>query len=348
MEGSHCYPPGTTGCNMQGLTLPVVDYTHDEGCSITGGFMYRGHASPGLRGTYIYGDYCSGKIWGLERQGAAWVNRLLLDSDLSISTFGEDSSGEIYVASQGTGTIYHIEGSHAPRFSAAGVVNPASFVAGLVPGSLGTVFAAGVLDDPGVIGAPSIPLPPSLSGVSVTVNNIPAPILALANSNGVELVNFQVPFEASGSTTVPIVVTRDGQSSASVDVPILSTQPGVYTTDGTQAIAVHAANYTLVTQASPLQSNEFAFVYAAGLGAVTHPPKTSEGAPVSPLAVALADVRISIANLPCDVPFAGLAPGLVGVYQVNFRMPAGAPSGSQNLVLTAGSDTSPPVKVPVQ
>ena len=96
MEGMHCYQ---AGCRTQGLTLPVAEYTHTAGdCSVTGGFMYRGRQSPGLRGLYFYGDYCSGTIWALEPQGTAWSNRLVLSSGFAITTFGEDEAGEIYVA----------------------------------------------------------------------------------------------------------------------------------------------------------------------------------------------------------------------------------------------------------
>lgn len=92
MEGSLCYlAPGL--CSSAGLTLPVVEYGHTVGnCSVTGGFVYRG-SIPSLRGTYLYGDFCSGMIWGLRRNGSAWENLLLLDSPLLISAFGEDEGG---------------------------------------------------------------------------------------------------------------------------------------------------------------------------------------------------------------------------------------------------------------
>ena len=132
MEGMHCYQ---AGCQTQGLTLPVAEYTHAAGgCSVTGGFMYRGRLSPGLRGIYLYGDYCSGRIWGMERQGNVWNNRQLLASGFTITTFGEDESGEVYVANAANGSVHHIEGSLAPRFSAQGVVNAASFAGGMVAG----------------------------------------------------------------------------------------------------------------------------------------------------------------------------------------------------------------------
>jgi uncharacterized protein (TIGR03437 family) len=344
MEGAHCF---LANCDPQGLVLPVAEYSRGEGCSVSGGFVYRGRMFPALRGIYFYGDFCSGRIWGIERQGAAWMNRLLLSSGFSITTFGEDEAGEMYVANAANGTIHRIEGGRAPRLSAAAVGNAASFAPGLAPGSLATLFAPGVLDEPGVASAPAIPLPASLAGVSVTINGVAAPIHAVANSAGQEQVNFQVPFDVRGATA-SVAVTRDGRSSAAVDVPVREVQPAVYTADGVYAIAVRVPGYTLVTAARPLAPGEFVFVYAAGLGPVTNQPATGAAAPLDPLAEAIADVRVTLAGIPCDVQYAGLAPGLAGVYQVNFRAAGNLPSGMQDLVLTAGGQAGPPVKVAVQ
>jgi uncharacterized protein (TIGR03437 family) len=342
MEGMHCY---LANCNQQGLTMPVAEYPHGQECSITGGFVYRGRVSPGLRGTYIYGDFCSGRIWGVERAGAGWRNRLLLASGFGITTFGEDEAGEIYVASFEDESIYHLEGGLAPRFSAAGVVNAASFAPGLTPGSLATIFAAGVLDDPGIVSADQLPLPASLSGVSVTVNGIAAPLLAVANAAGQEQINFQAPFEISGRSTASVVVTRGGRASAAVDVPVADVQPAIYSSGG-EAILVRATDYSLVSAARPLQAGESVFLYAAGLGVTANQPPTGAAAPSAPPATAAARVQVTLAGLPCDVQYAGLAPGLAGVYQVNFRVPPGVPPGSRDLVLIAGSVSSPPVRAP--
>ena len=106
MEGSLCFL--SPSCSSAGLTLPVAEYDHGAGdCSVTGGYVYRG-SSPALRGTYLYGDFCSGRIWGLRHNGVAWENRLLLDSTLQISTFGEDEGGELYVADYAAGAIFRI------------------------------------------------------------------------------------------------------------------------------------------------------------------------------------------------------------------------------------------------
>ena len=95
-------------------------------------------------------------------------------------------------------------------------------------------------------------------------------------------------------------------------------------------------------------AGEYAFLYAAGLGPVTNAPVTGAGGPASPLAMTTAEVTVTLAGAPCQVPFAGFAPGLAGVYQVNFLVPNGLPSGSQELILTAGAETSSPTTAPVQ
>jgi glucose/arabinose dehydrogenase len=105
MEGSHCYSP-STGCNQSGLTLPIVDYDHSQGCSVTGGYIYRGDQIPSLRGYYIYGDYCSGNIWALAYNGSVVTeNILLVDSGLRITSFGEDPAGNLYILDR-QGGIY--------------------------------------------------------------------------------------------------------------------------------------------------------------------------------------------------------------------------------------------------
>ena len=106
MEGSSCF--ANPSCSNTGLTLPVAEYLHGSGdCSVTGGYVYRG-SNAALRGIYFYGDFCSGRIWGLRRNGAIWESQLLSDTTLSISTFGEDEAGELYVADYATGEIYRI------------------------------------------------------------------------------------------------------------------------------------------------------------------------------------------------------------------------------------------------
>jgi len=280
-------------------------------------------------------------------KGPRGRNRLLISSGLQITTFGEDAAGEIYVAGT-NGAVLHIVGSAAPRFYAANVVNAASFVKGLTPGSLATVFAAGVRDDPGTVVADRVPLPFVLGDVSITVNGIAAPIYAVVNRNGLEQVNFQVPFDAADRTTAPVIITRGGQSSAAVSVAVTDILPGIYTSDGSQAVVVHNADYSLVTTSRPLQRGEFAFLYAAGIGPVNNQPATGSSGPITPLASTKNSVNVSLGGRACEVQYSGLAPGLVGVYQVNFRVPSDVPSGVEDLILSVGTAASPTVKAPIR
>jgi hypothetical protein len=109
MEGTHCFEPAAN-CASPALTLPVVEYAHTGGrCSVTGGYVYRGTRSPRLRGLYLFADFCSGEISAVSRDGNGRIaSRLLLDSPIRISTFGEGADGEVYVADYGGGAILRV------------------------------------------------------------------------------------------------------------------------------------------------------------------------------------------------------------------------------------------------
>lgn len=110
MEGFDCFNP--SNCDQAGLTLPIVDYSHSAGsCSVTGGTIYRGAARPELQGAYIYGDFCSGRIWMLRYEnGQVTADSLLLNTNLNISSFGTDEQQELYVINL-SGAIYRFNES---------------------------------------------------------------------------------------------------------------------------------------------------------------------------------------------------------------------------------------------
>lgn len=96
MEGLHCFNPAS-GCNMNGLTLPIMEYNHSEGAAVIGGFVYRGSAITELENSYVMADFVSGKIWYATESGGTWTRTLLLSTGRNISSLGRDSSGEIAV-----------------------------------------------------------------------------------------------------------------------------------------------------------------------------------------------------------------------------------------------------------
>ncbi len=114
MEGSHCF--GGSGCDQTGLTLPVAEYGHDDGCSITGGYVYRGREIPELNGVYFYGDYCTGIVRSFRIEGGQatdlrdWTSVLRTQAGRkmeALSSFGQDARGEIYLLLL-TGEVYRL------------------------------------------------------------------------------------------------------------------------------------------------------------------------------------------------------------------------------------------------
>lgn len=102
MEGNHCFRSPDCDPVALNLELPVVEYDHSLGCSITGGYVYRGDLFPDLTGAYLYGDFCSGRVWGLRQEAdGSWSQAELLASGYRISSFGQDEAGEIYLVDHG-------------------------------------------------------------------------------------------------------------------------------------------------------------------------------------------------------------------------------------------------------
>ena len=108
LEGNHCFGV-RDGCQREGMTPPVWEYSLDgEPCSVISGYVYRGSTIPWLHGAYVYGDYCSGKVFGLRYvDGDVTEHSQLADTRLSIMSFAEDNSGELYLLSQKSG-IYRL------------------------------------------------------------------------------------------------------------------------------------------------------------------------------------------------------------------------------------------------
>jgi glucose/arabinose dehydrogenase len=106
-EGTECYLE--EGCDTSGFTLPVMEYPHDFGCSVTGGYVYRGEEMPDLQGQYIFADFCSGLIWsGSSGDGETWTMSTPVETGLAISAFGEDADGNLYVTDLEGGGVYLI------------------------------------------------------------------------------------------------------------------------------------------------------------------------------------------------------------------------------------------------
>jgi glucose/arabinose dehydrogenase len=112
MEGRHCYSP-STGCSTAGKQLPLIEYSHavsgDDNCSVTGGYVYRGPQTL-LQGAYLYGDYCSGRVWAIAATSTTGSASQMADLSANITSFGENQAGDVYMTTHG-GAVYRIVAS---------------------------------------------------------------------------------------------------------------------------------------------------------------------------------------------------------------------------------------------
>jgi uncharacterized protein (TIGR03437 family) len=212
-------------------------------------------------------------------------------------------------------------------------VNAASSLPAIAPGSLISIYGVNLAS--ATAAAPSLPLPTALNGTSVSINGIDAPLLFASAGQ----INAQVPFEVQpGSATLQIQVgTLQGAPVAFKVQPIA---PGVL------SVIQNAADGTVNSPQTPVQPGQYVTVYVTGQGAVDPAVPTGAAAPAGPFALPLATVQTQIGGQDATVTFAGLAPELAGLMQVNLLLPA-LPPGDQPLVVTVGGVPSNTVTLSV-
>jgi uncharacterized protein (TIGR03437 family) len=198
-----------------------------------------------------------------------------------------------------------------------GVVNAASSApAGnpISPGEFVTLYGTGLAKS-NQTAAPPYPL--TLNGVSVLINNKPAPLYFVSPGQ----LNVLVPYATTGPTAT--IVVNNGANSNTVTVPVAATAPGIFTSDqtGSGGGAILHADYSLVNPAKPAIGGETVLVYLTGLGTVTPPVADGTAGTGSALHTADADVVVYVAGQQATVLFKGLAPGFPGLYQLNVTLP---------------------------
>ena len=218
------------------------------------------------------------------------------------------------------------------------ILSTAAFETGAIaPGDQITLLGVNLGPTAGVRADATKPLPTSLGQTTVTFDGVAAPLYYV--SDGV--VQVQSPVTLTPRASTRIQVTASAGSSLAIPVAVFSTNPGIFTYDATghgQAKAVNQdgtlnGDGTNTGSDVPAPAGSVIQVYAAGLGAVD--PQVPQGtpAPASPLSLVTGRVTAAIAGVPADVSFAGLAPGMIGVYQVNITVPAKLPSGPARLTI---------------
>ncbi len=303
--------------------------------------------------TLIGSGFVSGSVvrWNGTSRTTAFVSSSQLTASIPSSDIATVGTAQVAVfnptpAGGSSGAlIFTISG---PVVNQSGVLNAASFAASAVaPGEIATAFGNGLLPTPS-------------SKIEVRMNGINALVFNFNNTQ----VSFQVPWELAGQTQATLTVTVDGAASSPVTVSIAPYNPGIFTLSSTgsgQAAVLIATTNEIAApsgsvagaQARPVNRGEFIVIYATGLGPVTNQPASGARAPGNPPFSATTTVPVVTIGgatvAAADVFFSGLAPGFVGLYQINVPVPATASTGNVvPLSLTIGGVTSNLVSIAVQ
>ncbi len=277
--------------------------------------------NPAVYGTY---DYTTDGAYQLSSDGT------MTDAN---SHTAVGAGGNSFLLTGSSSSLYQlIFGVGASNVSGAGVfLNPLGIVnaAGfepvtnpVSPGELITLFGTGLASTPATAGGA---FPASLGGVQVTVNGYNAPIFAVAPGQA----SVMVPYEIAGATYANIQLTNGGTPSNMVTAFVRATAPGIFTnpSGGNGAGAILHADYSLVSVNSPAQPGETVAIFLTGLGTVSPPVPDGVLGPSNPLSKVTAPLRVFIGGVESTIVFAGLAPGVPGLYQLNCVVPQIAPEG---------------------
>jgi uncharacterized protein (TIGR03437 family) len=228
-----------------------------------------------------------------------------------------------------------------PRIAA--VVSAADSKSAAAPGGLITLYGSNL--SPTNIATSQIPVPTALANSCITVNGQPIPLIFVSPTQ----VNAQMPFQAVGAET--IVVHTPGGTSDNFNLIVQPNAPAVFLS-GVAGPAtnlptvVRLGNGLLATDANPINRNDVLVIYVTGLGETNPAGVTGYPAPGSPLSTALTQVTVLLGGMNLPVIYAGLAPGEVGVYQINVQVPGNVPVGlGMPLTINQGSAT---VTVPMR
>jgi uncharacterized protein (TIGR03437 family) len=226
----------------------------------------------------------------------------------------------------------------APSLNAFAILNAFDPLVGgaLAPGTVVAMYGSNLAAT--ATQPTTIPLPTSVSGTQVIVGGIRAPLYYAAPGQ----INAQIPFELDPQGQYQVVISANGALTTPQTIQMAPAGPGIAANPDTTIIAQHAADFSLVTAASPAKPGEFIVLYIAGMGATDTPVASGAGAPLNPLANTSPPPTLTIDSVSVPVAFSGLTPGLVGLYQIDVQLPAGLSNGNHQLTViqASGSDSN--------
>lgn len=238
-------------------------------------------------------------------------------------------------------------GSRAPMLVSGGVVNAASNEIGapLSPGAMVTLYGRDLADGAHTVSGG--PLPVTLGGTQVLLGDRPLPLLYVAPGQ----INAQLPLGTPVNVFSQISVQRSNSISTPQDLLIAASSAAIYLQAGSsQGVIVDGTSNSLLTAANPARRGQVVVVYCNGLGDTVPSIPAGTAAPVEgPVSRTVRPVQVEIGGRPAEVLFAGLTPGIAGLYQVNVRIPDSAPLGSTvPIVLVQGERRSSTATIPIR
>src|ERR1700722_19628074 len=220
------------------------------------------------------------------------------------------------------------------------VADAASYAPRVAPGELATIFGTNLADS--TQGASSFPLPRSMAGASVYINQASVPLLYVSATQ----INFQVPSSLTAGTA-NMYVSRDGGQSALFIFTVVSSSPGIFQDTSNNAIAQNAVDNSTNSDSDPVAAGAVLVVYLTGQGALNHAVPDGTATPVSPLSSATATATATIGGVAATVQFLGLKPGFTGLAQANILVPSSLGTADYSLVITVGGYVSASAMVSV-
>jgi uncharacterized protein (TIGR03437 family) len=250
--------------------------------------------------------------------------------------------------SAGLGSVFMLKMAvPEPVINSGGLLTAASYTAPVAPGSIASVF--GDFFVPAPLSATGSPLPASLAGLSLQFDtSTPAPLFFVSGGQ----VNLQVPWELAGQPQANLAATLNGQAGASQTVNLAAFAPAIFATNaqGSGQGAILDASNHLVDASNPATPGSTVLqIFCTGLGPVAIQPQTGSPAPLNALSYTSTAPTVTIGAVPAGVSFSGLAPGFVGLYQVNAQVPPGlAANSAVPVVISMPGATSNTVTIAVQ
>ncbi len=248
------------------------------------------------------------------------------------------------LASSSVETFGSIAPNEAPALARDGILHNLSPLLGgpLAPGNIVAIFGENMAS--GSAASDSLPLPTMVGGTEVIIGGLEAPLYFVSPKQ----INAMIPFELDPGRPYQVIVSANGALTLPEAIQVEPVQPGVAAFADGKIIAQHSSDGALVTAGNPAEPGEFLVIYLAGMGRTDVKVPSGEASPVDPLARPETAPVLTIAGQEAQIFFAGLTPGLVGLYQINFQVPENAPSGEQELIVDQSGAMSNMTTIAIQ